>query len=106
MHCDDLAWTAQAVGIHREVGGNLGEVLDHVGETIQERNQIRRQVRTLSAEGRISANVLIALPLAIAGILAFVSPNYVSLFVTTPIGVVLIGISLVLFIVGTLWLRA
>ena len=66
MHCDDLAWTAQAVGIHREVGGNLGEVLDHVGETIRERNQIRRQVRTLSAEGRISANVLIALPLAIA----------------------------------------
>ena len=66
MDCDDLAWTAQAVAIHREVGGNLGEVLDHVGDTIRERNQIRRQVRTLSAEGRISANVLIALPLAIA----------------------------------------
>ncbi len=106
MHCDDLAWTAQAVGIHREVGGNLGEVLDHVGETIRERNQIRRQVRALSAEGRISANVLIALPLAIAGILAFLSPDYVSLFVTTPLGMVLIGISLVLFIVGSLWLRA
>ena len=106
MHCDDLAWTAQAVGIHREVGGNLGEVLDHVGDTIRERNQIRRQVRILSAEGRISANVLIALPLAIAGILAIVSPNYVSLFVTTPMGLVLIGISLVLFVVGVLWLRA
>ena len=106
MNCDDLAWTAQAVGIHREVGGNLGEVLDHVGETIRERNQIRRQVRTLSAEGRISANVLIALPLAIAAVLAFVSPNYISLFVTTPIGLVLIGISLVLFIIGVLWLRA
>jgi tight adherence protein B len=105
MDCDDLAWTAQAVAIHREVGGNLGEVLDHVGDTIRERNQIRRQVRTLSAEGRISANVLIALPVAIAGLLAFVSPDYVKLFVTTPIGMVLIGISVVLFVIGVLWLR-
>jgi tight adherence protein B len=105
MDCDDLAWTAQAVAIHREAGGNLGEVLDHVGETIRERNQIRRQVRTLSAEGRISANVLIALPIAIAALLAFVSPDYVTLFVTTPIGLVLIGISLVLFVIGVLWLR-
>jgi tight adherence protein B len=105
MDCDDLAWTAQAVAIHREVGGNLGEVLDHVGETIRERNQIRRQVRTLSAEGRISANVLIALPIAIATLLAFVSPDYVRLFVTTPIGLVLIGISVVLFVIGVLWLR-
>jgi tight adherence protein B len=105
MACDDLAWTAQAVAIHREVGGNLGEVLDHVGETIRERNGIRRQVRTLSAEGRISANVLIALPLAIAGFLAIVSPDYVKLFITTPIGMVLIGISVVLFTIGVLWLR-
>ena len=105
MDCDDLAWTAQAVAIHREVGGNLGEVLDHVGDTIRERNGIRRQVRTLSAEGRISANVLIALPLAIAAILAVVSPDYIRLFVSTPIGLVLIGVSLVLFTIGVLWLR-
>ncbi|HWM32720.1 MAG TPA: type II secretion system F family protein [Pseudolysinimonas sp.] len=106
MDSDDLAWTAQAVAIHREVGGNLGEVLDHVGETIRERNQIRRQIRTLSAEGRISANVLIALPIGIALVLAVISPDYISLFVTTPVGMVLIGISLVLFTVGVLWLRA
>ena len=105
MDCDDLAWTAQAVAIHREVGGNLGEVLDHVGDTIRERNQIRRQVRTLSAEGRISANVLIALPLAIAGLLAVISPDYIRVFISSPVGGVLIGISLVLFIVGVLWLR-
>lgn len=105
MDSDDLAWTAQAVAIHREVGGNLGEVLDHVGDTIRERNQIRRQIRTLSAEGRISANVLIGLPLAIAAVLAVVSPDYIGLFVSSPIGIALIGISLVLFTVGVLWLR-
>jgi tight adherence protein B len=106
MKSDDLAWVAQAVAIHREVGGNLSEVLDHVGETIRERNQIRRQVATLSAEGRISANVLIALPVLIAIILAVVSPTYITALITQPIGWALIGASLVLFAIGVLWLRA
>lgn len=106
MRSDDLAWTAQAVNIHREVGGNLSEVLDHVAETIRERNQIRRQVATLSAEGRISANVLMALPVGIAVVLTIIQPKYLVMFYTTPLGFVLMAISVVLFVVGTLWLRA
>ena len=106
MQSDDLAWAAQAVAVHREVGGNLSEVLDHVGETIRERNQIRRQVATLSAEGKVSANVLIALPIAIAAVLCVVSPSYIGVFVATPLGLALIGVSLVLFVLGVLWLRA
>lgn len=106
MRSDDLAWVAQAVAIHREVGGNLSEVLDHVGETIRERAAVRRQVQTLSAEGRISANVLIALPVLIAIVLAIVSPGYLLVFLTTPLGWALIGASVVLFAIGVLWLRA
>ena len=106
MQSDDLAWAAQAVAVHREVGGNLSEVLDHVGDTIRERNQIRRQVATLSAEGKVSANVLIGLPIAIAAVLCVISPNYVSVFVTSPLGIALIVVSLILFTVGVLWLRA
>lgn len=106
MQSDDLAWTAQAVAIHREVGGNLGEVLDHVGDTIRERNQIRRQVNTLSAEGKMSANVLILLPVAIAAVLMVISPNYLTVFVESPIGWALIAASLVLFAIGYVWLRA
>lgn len=106
MHSDDLAWTAQAVAIHREVGGNLSEVLDHVGETIRERNQIRRQVATLSAEGRMSANVLIILPIGVAAVLMVLSPDYLSVFITSPLGWAMIAASLVLFAIGTLWLRA
>ena len=105
MQSDDLAWAAQAVAVHREVGGNLSEVLDHVGETIRERNQIRRQVATLSAEGKVSANVLIALPIAIAAVLCVVSPSYISVFVRTPLGIGLIVVSLVLFVLGVVWLR-
>jgi tight adherence protein B len=60
---EDFHWIAQAIDIHREVGGDLAEVLDHLGETIRDRNQLRGQVRALSAEGRMSAIVLIALPI-------------------------------------------
>jgi tight adherence protein B len=106
LRSDDLAWVAQAVAIHREIGGNLSEVLDHVGETIRERAQIRRQVATLSAEGRMSANVLIALPVVVAIVLAVVSPGYLTAFLTTPLGWLLIAVGLVLFGVGVVWLRA
>jgi tight adherence protein B len=106
MKSDDLSWVAQAVAIHREVGGNLSEVLDHVGDTIRERGQIRRQVQTLSAEGRISANVLIGLPVIIAIVLAVISPSYLTTFLTTPLGWALIAASLVLFAIGVVWLRA
>lgn len=106
MASDDLAWTAQAVAIHREVGGNLSELLDHIGETIRERQQIRRQVATLSSEGRVSAVVLMVLPIAIALLLSVLSPGYLAIFVTTPIGWLLLALSIILFIAGSLWLRA
>ena len=106
MKSDDMAWTAQAVAIHREVGGNLSELLDHVAETIRERQQIRRQVATLSSEGRVSAVVLMVLPVAIALLLSVLSPGYLAMFVTTPLGFVLLGICVVLFVCGSLWLRA
>lgn len=64
MDSDDFAWIAQAIAIHRQVGGNLADVLDTVGETIRDRGEIKRQVRALSAEGRMSAWVLMLLPSA------------------------------------------
>jgi tight adherence protein B len=105
MQSDDLAWVAQAVAVHREVGGNLGEVLDHAGETIRERGRIRRQVRALSAEGRISANILMALPVFVAIVLAVIAPQYIAVLVTTPTGWGLLAVSIVLFIIGSVWMR-
>ncbi len=51
-----------AIDINRDTGGNLSEILDRVSATIRERGRIARQVRTLTAEGRLSARILIALP--------------------------------------------
>ncbi|MBT1001582.1 type II secretion system F family protein [Paenarthrobacter sp. DKR-5] len=105
MQSEDFLWVAQAIAIHREVGGNLAEVLDQVGQTIRERNQIRRQIKALSAEGRMSAVVLGGLPFGMGAVLFVISPSYISKLVETPIGLVLLAIGAVLLVIGSLWLR-
>ncbi|MDQ0894598.1 type II secretion system F family protein [Agromyces ramosus] len=103
MQSDDFEWVAQAVAINQETGGNLAEVLDQVGKTIRDRNEIRRQVRALSAEGRLSAIVLIALPIVVFLFLIIVQPAYFNAFFTTPLGVVALILAVVLLIVGSIW---
>ncbi|MDI3241426.1 type II secretion system F family protein [Arthrobacter sp. AL08] len=105
MRSEDFSWVAQAIAIHREVGGNLADVLDQVGQTIRERSQIRGQVKALSAEGKISALVLMLLPVAITGALMVISPGYMDPMVTTPLGLTMVGAAAVLFSLGGLWLR-
>jgi tight adherence protein B len=75
---EDFSWVAQAIEINREVGGDLAEVLDNVASTIRERARVRRQVRTISAEGRLSAVVLIGLPIVLGLLLSFINPEYMS----------------------------
>ncbi|MGY1692277.1 type II secretion system F family protein [Geodermatophilus sp. SYSU D01105] len=104
MDSDDFRWIAQAIAIHREVGGNLAEVLDTVGQTIRERNAIRRQVKALSAEGKLSAIVLMALPFGVISFLSVVNPDYLSAFTSSLAGYVMAGIAVVLLVVGALWL--
>ncbi|WP_240793117.1 type II secretion system F family protein [Arthrobacter crystallopoietes] len=105
MDSDDFRWVAQAIAIHREVGGNLAEVLDQVGHTIRERSQIRGQVKALSAEGRISALVLMVLPFGLGGFLLVASPGYMDKFTQSPLGFMLMGVAALLLITGGLWLR-
>ncbi|WP_420879835.1 type II secretion system F family protein [Rhodococcus sp. (in: high G+C Gram-positive bacteria)] len=105
MQCEDFEWIAQAISIHREVGGDLAEVLDQVGNTIRERNQIRRQVKALAAEGKLSAYVLMALPFGITGFLYMNNPTYLERFTEGIIGYSMIAACLVLLTVGALWLR-
>jgi tight adherence protein B len=105
MQSDDFSWVTQAIAINREVGGNLAEVLDAVGSTIRERNQIRRQVKALAAEGKMSAYVLMALPFGITIFLAVANPSYLATFTTSLLGYALIGVSVVMLVIGALWLR-
>lgn len=106
MDSDEFRWVAQAIAIHRQVGGNLGEVLDTVGLTIRERNRLQRQVRALSAEGRLSAWVLVALPVVVATALAFMNPAYLQVLVDSPVGIAMTVVAVILMGVGGLWLRS
>jgi tight adherence protein B len=105
MGSDDFSWVAQAIAIQREVGGNLAEVLDAVGHTIRERNAIRRQVKALSAEGKLSAIVLMALPFGVVGFLSVANPSYLAVFVESAIGFGMLAAVGLLLTVGGLWLR-
>jgi tight adherence protein B len=101
----DFVWAVLAINIQREVGGNLAEILDTVADTIRERDKIRRDVDTLTTEGRLSAYVLIAMPFVIALYMALVNPEYIGLLFTTGIGLVLTVIASCLMVAGIVWMR-
>jgi tight adherence protein B len=71
----------------RESGGNLSEVLDNLSKLIRERFKLKRQVRTLSAHGRITGWVLAALPMALGALMFVIAPEHIGLLFTDPLGV-------------------
>jgi tight adherence protein B len=105
MASDDFSWVAQAVAIQHEVGGNLAEILDAVSRTIRERNAIRRQVKALAAEGKLSAYVLMGLPVVIVAFLGVVTPSYIGAFTSSFIGYGMILAAVLLLVMGGLWLK-
>ncbi|MCU0265857.1 MAG: type II secretion system F family protein [Actinomycetia bacterium] len=105
MDSVDFGWVVMAIRIQREVGGNLAEVLSNVAATLRERERLRRQVRALSAEGRLSAWILGLLPVFFALYLLLVRRSYVEPLYTTTLGWLMIGGTLLLMLVGVVWLR-
>jgi tight adherence protein B len=101
----DFKWAVLAVNIQREVGGNLAEILDNVADTLRERAQMRRQIRVLTAEGRLSAWVLTLLPVAIATYMFAVNPEYISLLFTTKMGLFMLAVAGILLVLGVFWMR-
>jgi len=101
---DDLRWAVIAINVQRTVGGNLAEVLDIVSNTVRERAYIRRQVRVLSAEGRISILILTLLPILLLVYQAIVNPEYVKLLFNTTPGLLMLIIGAALMGVGIFWM--
>jgi tight adherence protein B len=102
----DFAWVVQAIAIHREVGGNLAEVLDRVSATIRERSALRRHARALSAEGRMSGVVMLAMPVVVVFLLSVVQDDYWGKLTGTSTGIILLLVAVSLMAVGGFWLRA
>jgi tight adherence protein B len=100
----DMALVVVALRTAREVGGNLAEVLQTTAATMRERAEVRGQVRTLSAEGRFSAKVLVALPLLMAVYLFVFRRTYIAPLYSSGTGIMLLVVGVVLLAVGAFWL--
>jgi tight adherence protein B len=100
----DLSWAVMAIRVQREVGGNLAEVLSSTVEAIRERERLRGHVRALSAEGRISAWILLALPLGSTAFMITFRREYISPLFTDPRGIFMLLVGVTLLCVGGFWL--
>lgn len=105
IDCPDLKFFVISVLIQRESGGNLAEILENISYLIRERFKLHGRVRTLAAEGKISAYVLIAIPFFLATFMYLVQPNYITLLITDPIGRIMLGSAIVMMVIGIFVMR-
>lgn len=101
----DFELVVTAVLIQRQVGGDLASILDTISETIAERVRMRREVMTLTAQGRASGWVLVIIPFALSGVIYVISPGYLDPLLTTEIGHVFIAGAVLLELIGIVVIR-
>lgn len=94
-----------AVLVQREAGGNLAEVLEKIAAVIRGRFRFQRKVRTLSAEGRISAWVLTLTPFALFVLISLINPDYMPMLTESTRGADIVMIALGLIVVGVFWIK-
>ncbi len=105
IDCEDLKFFAVSVIVQRETGGNLAEILESLGRLIRERFKFLGHVRVLSAEGRMSATVLLAMPFFVVAVLSFLNPEYIKVLFSDPIGFVIIAIALTMMGFGSIVIK-
>lgn len=105
MESDDMELMNTAVAIQRQVGGNLADVLDNIGDTIRERIILKKNIKTLTSQGEISGKIIAALPIVLIVMISLVNREYMMPLFTTPLGYVLLGVSVFLEIVGYVMIK-
>lgn len=102
---EDLDLMIQAILIQRQVGGNLATVLDKIVETIRDRTKIQRQIKTLTAQGRLSGIVIGLLPILLAIVLYLIEPQYIGTLFQHPIGIALTVAGLISGFIGFILIK-
>ncbi|WP_316571124.1 type II secretion system F family protein [Neobacillus sp. YIM B06451] len=105
MPSEDLDLMIQAILIQRQVGGNLATVLEKIVETIRDRTRIQRQIKTLTAQGRMSGVVIALLPLFLGVALYFIQPDFMKPMFTHPIGIGMIAMGATSCMIGFLFIK-
>lgn len=102
---EDLPWVAEAIEIHREIGGDVADLLDQIAATVRERERVRGQIQVLSAEGKVSGIVLVALPFVIAALTFSVAPDYLGELTGTTTGRLMLAAGVSSMLIGIFWIR-
>lgn len=105
MRSESFEWAVMATIIQRRVGGNLAEIYERLAATLREREKLRREAQSLSAEGRYSAMVLVALPFVLAIALFVINREYVSLLWERRLGLLMVAAGLAAMGVGLVWIK-
>ncbi len=105
MNSYNFGFVVMAVNIQRTVGGSLADILDMVSDTVRQRQQFEKKVKALTAQGRMSAYVLVAMPFLMGLAIFALNPSYMSILFTTGIGKAMIAGSLVMMGIGSLIIR-
>lgn len=101
-----LKVVASALSLHAQHGGSLVEILESVTESIEEEDRLQRDIRSLTADARLSAIVLMVMPVVAVVVVTLLSPGYMAPLVTKPAGQAMSVSAVVLGAVGWKWLRA
>ena len=100
VECPNLKFFIVSVVIQRETGGNLAEILAKIAALIRERFNLQNRVQVLSAEGKLSAIILITIPFFIALALSIINPGYIKTLIIDPVGKRLVGFAFIMMIIG------
>lgn len=95
IESDDLSLVITAVNIQRQTGGNLADILDIISKTIRERIKIKGEIKTLTAQGRLSGLIVALLPFVLIGVISLIDPEYIKPLYTTKIGFVLLSVAII-----------
>jgi tight adherence protein B len=112
VRSEDLELMTTAIGIHHTVGGNLAEILDSIAFTIRERVRIKGEIRTLTAQQRMSGYVVGFLPIGLVGVLALIAPTFMEPMLRKPpelfglpAGVIILAIGAFMMFMGFMFIR-
>ncbi len=105
VQSDDLELVVTAVLIQRQIGGNLSEVLDNISSTIRERVKIKGEIKTLTAQGKLSGLIIAVLPVALGLITFVISPENMMPLFTNPIGILIVVFSIMMELIGIYFIK-
>jgi tight adherence protein B len=105
MESEDLRLVINAILIQKDIGGNLSEILDNISETIRERQKIKNELKTLTAQGKLSGIIVFLIPIFLGLIIYVLNREYILILFTNAVGIVMVVISVINQILGFFMIR-